>query len=356
MSYKYYGCSSITNLSFGESVNYIGQMAFWNCSGITHLELPNSLISIDGYAFQDCSNIVSIVFPVSLTNLSFSAFNNCRRISSVIISGEGEWKGGEIPITNRINLYIESQITSIKGLHAQPKDVYCYATEPPICDPGSFSDYSGVLHVPANSLSTYFTAPYWCNFANLVGDAIEPNLTLNHDSIEIQLNNQFNIIAVVSPTNAFPNIVSWRSTKTAVATVNDGTVVAVGVGECDIIASCFNKHAICHVTVSESTITITLDQHEVRIQPNKMITLTPTSSSNILPELTVTSSDQSVAAARVANDKIQVVGIKVGTATITVGSVDGLAIPDSCVVTVYSNSGDVNGDGEVNIAESSIRL
>ena len=69
-----------------------------------------------------------------------------------------------------------------------------------------------------------------------------------------------------------------------------------------------------------------------------------------------TSSNPLVAAARVTNNKIQIVGIKVGYATITVGSVDGLAIPDICLVTVYSNSNseDVNGDGEVNIADVNV--
>ena len=347
----FYNCSNISDLSLGESVAYIGQMAFWNCSGLKHLELPEALTIIDGYAFQDCSNLVSIVLPTSLTELNFSAFNNCRKISSIVISGNGEWKAGEIPINNRINLYINSQVSSINGLHVNPKCVYCYASDPPSCDSNSFSDYTGVLHVPASSLSTYFIAPYWCNFADLEGDAIEPNLSLSHDSIEIQLNNQFNIIATVTPTNAYPNTVSWRSTKTSVATVNDGVVVAVGIGQCDIIASCFNKQAVCHVVVTESTITITLDQHEVVVLPNQIITLTPSSSSDVLPELSVISSAPTVAAARVINNKVQIVGIKKGTATITVGSIDGTAIPDTCFVTVYTLAGDVNGDNEVNIAD-----
>lgn len=84
-----------------------------------------------------------------------------------------------------------------------------------------------------------------------------------------------------------------------------------------------------------------------------MTTLTATSSSDFLPDLVVSSSDPTVAAARVVNNSIQVVGVKYGTAIITVGSADGLAQTDSCFVTVYSDTikGDVNGDGEVNIAD-----
>ena len=84
--------------------------------------------------------------------------------------------------------------------------------------------------------------------------------------------------------------------------------------------------------------------------PNHIITLTP-SASPILPDLTVSSSDPTVAAARVVSNKVQVVGIKEGTATITVGSVDGTAIPATCLVTVYTEPGDINCDGFVNISD-----
>ena len=130
----------------------------------------------------------------------------------------------------------------------------------------------------------------------------------------------------------------------------NGEVTAVGVGECDIIARCLNKQAICHVVVNDTTVAIMLDQQEAIVLPNHIITLTP-SASPIMPALAVTSSDPSVAAARVVNNKIQVVGIKEGTTTITVGSVDGTAIPATCLVTVYTEPGDLDCDGFVNISD-----
>ena len=72
------------------------------------------------------------------------------------------------------------------------------------------------------------------------------------------------------------------------------------------------------------------------------------------PEFTnlkVTSSVPTVAAARLVNNTVQVVGIREGEATIYVGSVDGTAVGDTCHVTVYTEIGDVNGDGYVNITD-----
>ena len=130
---------------------------------------------------------------------------------------------------------------------------------------------------------------------------------------------------------------------------------AVGAGECDIIAQCLNRFDTCHVVVKDSTVTVTLDLQEAMVLPNHIITLTP-SASPIMPDLSVTSTDPSVAAARVVNKKIQVVGIKEGTTTITVGSTDGTAIPATCLVTVYTEPGDLDCDGFVNISDVTILI
>ena len=350
----FYNCSGLTYIEIPNSVMTIGDYAFSHCLELTSVDIPNSVILIGKKAFSVCSNLRSISIPNSVTSIGNDAFGYCSAISFLFITGAGKWpETSLIRLPTSPNLFIDSRIEVLNGAQVPHADVYCFSNTPPECDNNSFSHYSGTLHVPAASVAKYFTASYWCNFANLVGDAVEPSdVTISSNSLELQIgDNGFVLTALVIPANATPNSILWESSNRAIATVKNGTVTAVGPGECDIIAKCLNKKAKCHVVVNDTIATISLDQHEVRIQPNEMVTLTPTSSINILPELAVTSSDPSVAAARVANDKIQVVGIKVGTATITVGSVDGLAIPDSCVVTVYSNSGDVNGDGEVNIAD-----
>ena len=87
------------------------------------------------------------------------------------------------------------------------------------------------------------------------------------------------------------------------------------------------------------------------VLPNHILTLT-LSATPIMPEgFTVSSSDPTVAAARFVNGNVQVVGIKEGTATITVGSADGTAVPATCLVTVYTEPGDVNCDGYHTISD-----
>ena len=248
-------------------------------------------------------------------------------------------------------LYISSGVTSLGNLQVNPTTIYCYATIPPTCSANTFTGYGAALHVPASAMVNYFSAQYWYNFTNLTSDAVEPeSLTLSRTSVDIVIGQQFNLNATVLPANATPNTVRWYSSNTEVATVNGGIISTVAPGQCDIFARCTDKQAVCHVTVLTERVTITLNKHEARLLPNHMLTLTATCSP-MPTDLIVLSSDNTVAMPRLVNGAVQILGIKEGTATITVGSVDGTANTDACIVTVYTEVGDVNSDGYVNIGD-----
>lgn len=349
-------CKNIRSFIFSGSIINIDMQAFSGCSSLTSIYIPNTAKTIGDRAFSGCTSLQRIELPSSLESIGINVFQRCNNVSSLILAGEGEFQGSNLSIPTKPVVYIDSKITAIKGLGLKPSQIWSYATIPPICDESTFDDYSGSLHVPASALATYFTAPYWGSFANIIGNAVEPNVTISNDTVEMSPGEVFSLTSSVFPADATPTTyVSWTTTNSSVAIVdeNNGNVTAIGAGECDIIARCLHKTAICHIVVKDVTVVIYLDQHNVRIRPNEIITLTPSSSINILPELVVSSSNPSIAAARVVNNIIQVVGVQPGTAIITVGSVDGLAQTDSCFVTVYSDTikGDVNGDGEVNIAD-----
>ncbi len=411
-------------------VKSVDPEAFYHCVDLISVTLPNTIERIGSDAFNT-TNLKKLVLPTSIHEISYSAFDNCRS-ESVYIIGDGEWQGGALPDSVKY-LYIGSGVTGVKGMQVDPETIYCYAATPPVCDDQSFMGYDAELHVPAASLAAYFTAPYWCNFTNIVGDAVPvTELSLNQDSVEVLVGSQATLRASVTPANAAPATVEWQSSDTTIATVDNGVitalkrgecditvicqdkmavchvnvteivptgvtldvehakievgsqlkltatvqpddatdkavswsssnqsvatvdengmVTAVGQGECNITAWCRGKTATCHVIVVEHLIYIALDQHDASVLPNHILTLTPTITP-VLTDLVVTSSNPAVAAARLAGNKIQVVGVTEGTATIYVNSADGYAEADSCRVTVYTEIGDVNCDGFVDITD-----
>ena len=250
---------------------------------------------------------------------------------------------------NGSTLYICSNVTSLGNLQVNPSVIYSFATVPPTCSANTFTGYNATLHMPPASYGAYFVNEYWGNFSTMYNDAVEPTeVTISSTTANIIAGETLTLTANVTPTNASLRMVEWSSTDPSVATVSGGTVTAVNAGECDIVATCLYLQAVCHVTVIETTITITLDQHEARLLPNHSITLTPTMSPQAT-SLKVTVSNPEVAAARLVNGVVQVVGLAEGTTMIVVSSVDGQAVPDACMVTVYTELGDVNSDGFVNM-------
>ncbi len=501
------------------TVSSIGYQAFAGCYNLSSLKLPNTIGEIRSEAFNGV-HLKRFYFPVSAC-----WYDEICEADTVFLTGNGNLSSP--PFNNNVKvLHIGSGVTGIEGMagydggdelylnELNPEVIYSYASIPPVCNECSFSGYDAELHVPAASLASYFTAPYWQYFTNIVGDAVAINdfsfiedsievlddsqttlntviipanacpntiywkssdntvatvengvvsalkngecdiyalcqdkcavchlfisdvltssVSLSQDTAKMEIGNQLKLIASVIPNGDYNKPINWSSTNTTVATVIDGTINALSSGECDIVASCCGKKAICHVIVTEvmptaiimsnesvdielgDQITLTatlqpdnvtnktilwqssnnevarvdsygsvtaikvgdcdiiascgsihaachinvvaklayisLDHHEASVLPNHIITLTPT----VFPvttELVVTSSNPSVAAARMANGKVQVVGIKEGKATITINSADGYTEPDSCLVEVYTERGDVNCDGYVNIAD-----
>ena len=82
--------------------------------------------------------------------------------------------------------------------------------------------------------------------------AVEPeSIELSQSNVTMNPGTTITLTATVYPSNTTNKTVTWRSSNTTVATVTNGVVKAVAAGECDIIATCQNVQATCHVTVKE---------------------------------------------------------------------------------------------------------
>ena len=74
------GCTSLTNVTIGNSVTSIGYRAFYNCTSLTSVEIPDSVTSIGDYAFENCSSLTSIEIPDSVISIGEDAFLGCFSI------------------------------------------------------------------------------------------------------------------------------------------------------------------------------------------------------------------------------------------------------------------------------------
>ena len=76
------------------------------------------------------------------------------------------------------------------------------------------------------------------------------SVTLDKETHEMQVGEAVTLKATVLPDNTDDKIITWTSSKTDVATVNDGTVSAVAAGKTVITAKAGEKTATCEITVT----------------------------------------------------------------------------------------------------------
>lgn len=435
--HAFYHCTGLTSVIIPNSVTSIASRTFYKCGGLTSVTIGNSVTSIDEQAFMDCGSLTSITLTgYGSWNTSYKLLGLSQIIHQfkIINIGSGITSLGNFNfVPDVVNCYAETPPTctnytfkSYDGeLHVPASANAAYFTadywqnfvnmsfdandkvelsqneaaltqwdeleltvtvnpegnaitwsssKPSVA---TVSDDGVVTAVAGGECYIYVTLannPAVYVSCHVTVSYPEISIVLNKDEIElVEIGDETTLIATITPndTGLKP---TWASSDESVVTVDtNGVVTAVSEGECDIIATVLDKTATCHVIVIGS-VTITLDMSSATIPPNSILTIYPTCTPDVDIDFAVSSSDTSVAIARIVNRSsvpafgapalaitkaIQVLGIKDGTATITVGSVNGKAIPATCVVTVHDPNvvdditGDVNGDGKVNVSDVS---
>jgi|GEM_PF-260241 phage major tail protein, phi13 family len=163
----------------------------------------------------------------------------------------------------------------------------------------------------------------------------------------IVVGGEFNLTATVQPANATDKSVVWKSDDTAIATVTDGKVKGIAVGETNITVTTVDggRKATCKVTVTavgegKKVTGVKLSEKTKSIVVGGEFVLTATVTPTDATNKDVTWSTDKLDVATVEKGKVK--GIAVGEATITVTTKDGNKI-DKCKVTVTAKSVAVTG-------------
>ena len=171
------------------------------------------------------------------------------------------------------------------------------------------------------------------------------SIELDSEELELIEGNSISLVATILPKDAENQNVIWSSSNKAVASVKDGEVTAVSVGEATITAKSEDggKKATCVVTVNPKHIpvsAISLDKTEVAMNPDDKVMLTATIAPENASNKSVlwSSSDESIATVKDG----EVAALKVGEAIITATSEDG-GKKATCKVTVNAKPVPVTG-------------
>ena len=199
-----------------------------------------------------------------------------------------------------------------------------------------------ILLVAAVLLSTSF----WSCSKNEEPEPTPPavtvtGVTLNKTELTLETGDSETLTATVAPSDATNKNVTWKSSNTAVATVDDnGKVTGVAAGEATITVTTEDggKTATCKVSVLPSVKKVTVEPATLTLGQNKSYTLKATVEvlgSGTDTGVTWTSSDETIATVD-ATGTVTATD-KVGTVTITATSVVDPTKKGTCTVTVSAD-------------------
>ena len=82
----FYGCTSLEGeIVIPESVESIGQYAFYKCIGLTSVNIPNSVQEIGKYAFYDCAALASVSVGNGVRTIGDWAFAYCEELVNLTL-------------------------------------------------------------------------------------------------------------------------------------------------------------------------------------------------------------------------------------------------------------------------------
>jgi len=334
------GCSGLSSINIPSSITFIDDYAFYGCIGLNNITIPNSIIAIGKYTFSGCSSLTSIIIPNSVLVINERAFGGCSSLTCVTIG-------------NSVTKINKEAFKSCNEL----KTVLWNAVNCTTISSDAFNDITltalqfgnGVQHIPANMPSLSMTGKALV-LPNSVKTIETKAFTGNCDAVVI--GDSIESIAARS----FPSAISTayvtatepRPCGVGAFAEPETLYVPFGSGEKYSIVNGWNEFA----NIVEGEYVKATD-----IKLNDTTTVMPKSGTRQLTAIIIPSNASATSVTWLSlnpdvatvNNNGLVIAVNEGETNI-VAIVDNMC--DTCTVTVTpSISMDVNGDGEVNIAD-----
>ena len=180
LSGTFNGCTKLSSIELPDTMTKIGYEAFYNCKSLSSVSIPANVTDIQNLAFEGCSGLTSVTMPDELKMIGRYAFSKCSSLTDVTIPKN----------VNGIDIGAFSLCTNLKSITIlSPSCVIADGYET-ISNEYSHSliryKYSGVIYGYANTGAQRYAKQYSCKFASL-GSDYEYEYRLNSDRQTVTL-------------------------------------------------------------------------------------------------------------------------------------------------------------------------
>ncbi len=352
--------TNITSFEFGSEVKKIPAYLCYRLTGLTSVTIPNSVTYIGKYAFYGCTGLENIYSnikkPANVTMGSYVFYDVPKTTCHLHVpQGTAQKYRAASQWKDFYNIYYK-RITSI-SLNINELQLFSGQTHtlnitvlPTDADNRTVnwsSSNTSVATVDQNGLVTA-KAPGTATITATTTDGTNlsascevtvtgiTKITLNKSDASIYVGATETLSATITPSDVINKALTWKSSNTSVATVDqNGLVTANKVGSATITATATDGSdvsASCDVTVTGITdITLNKSAASIYVGATEALSATITPSDVIHKTLTWKSSNTTVAT---VDQNGLVTANKVGMATITATTTDGTSLSASCEVTV----------------------
>jgi uncharacterized repeat protein (TIGR02543 family) len=83
-NYTFYGCTSLSDISFLKNITKVGNYAFNGCTALTDIDALESLTTTGTYVFTNCT-FSAIHIPATMVTIGDSTFSGCKSLTEVVI-------------------------------------------------------------------------------------------------------------------------------------------------------------------------------------------------------------------------------------------------------------------------------
>jgi hypothetical protein len=171
-------CSALKTVNFSEGLESIGWAAFQYCFALESVVLPNGLKTMEGRPFKYCSSLKSVSIPGSLERVEQDAFASTKLTSVVIPEGVKFLGASAFSVSSLTSVTIPKSVNEYQGdpfYSANIETVINMNPSPVALDGSIFSNgiANAKLYVPAGSKDAYAAADYWKDFKEIIEAAVE---------------------------------------------------------------------------------------------------------------------------------------------------------------------------------------